>query len=64
MEIFSKIQSFWTVIAFITFIGIVIWAWSSKRNKDFKDAAHLIFDDENESHHAGEEHKSGEQKNV
>jgi len=29
----------------ITFIVIVIWAWSGKRSKDFSDAANLPFDE-------------------
>ena len=28
---------------FAIFIGICIWAWSKKRNKDFRDAANLPF---------------------
>ena len=43
MEFFSEIQSFWTVIAFITFIGIVIWAYSKRRRKSFDEAANLPF---------------------
>lgn len=64
MDIINNIQSFWTVIVFITFIGIVVWAWSSKRSKDFSEAANLIFDDEDASDLAGNETKSGEQKHV
>lgn len=64
MEFFNQIQSFWTVIAFITFIGIVIWAWSGRRKKDFADAANLIFDDKDSADISGNEHKSGEQKHV
>jgi cytochrome c oxidase cbb3-type subunit 4 len=33
---------------FITFIGIVAWAWSSKRKKSFDEAAHIPFDEEDE----------------
>ncbi len=64
MEFFSQIQSFWTVIAFITFIGIVVWAWSGKRKKDFSDAANLIFDEQDKNNSAGKERNSGEQKHV
>ena len=45
MEYMSSIQSLWTLVAFIVFVGIVIWAWSSKRDHEFDEAAHLIFDE-------------------
>lgn len=64
MDFFSHIQSFWTLIAFITFIGIVVWAWSSKRKKDFSDAANLIFDEQDSVKPAGKENESGEHKHV
>jgi cytochrome c oxidase cbb3-type subunit 4 len=64
MDFINNIQAFWTVIVFIAFIGIVAWAWSSKRKKDFSEAANLIFDDEDASDLAGNDKKSGEHKNV
>ncbi len=33
-----------TVVSFIAFIGIVVWAWSRNRETDFKDAANLPFE--------------------
>ncbi len=42
----ATIQSVWTVLVFITFIGIIFWAYSSARKKDFDTAANSIFDDE------------------
>jgi cytochrome c oxidase cbb3-type subunit 4 len=35
-----------TLLLMLTFIGIVIWAWSSKRKKDFEEAAQLPLDDD------------------
>ena len=35
-----------TVAAFITFLGIVAWAWSSRRNADFEAAARLPLDED------------------
>lgn len=32
-----------TVIPFITFIGIVAWAWSRRRTAAFRDAAEAPF---------------------
>lgn len=40
-------RSMITVIAFLTFIGIVAWAWSARKRKDFDRAAHsILVDDE------------------
>ncbi|MDD2932402.1 MAG: cbb3-type cytochrome c oxidase subunit 3 [Methylotenera sp.] len=32
-----------TVMSFIVFIGIIIWAWKRRDTSDFKDAANLPF---------------------
>lgn len=37
------IHSLWTVLAFLTFLGIVVWAWSGHRKKLFDEAAQLPF---------------------
>lgn len=39
-------QPIYTVIVFITFIAIVIWAWSSKRKKSFDEAANIPLEDD------------------
>ncbi len=39
------VQSIWTVVVFVTFIGIVWWAYSGRRKKDFDEAARLALDD-------------------
>jgi cytochrome c oxidase cbb3-type subunit 4 len=33
-----------TVASFVVFIGIVVWAWSRRRETDFKEAANLPFE--------------------
>ena len=38
--------SIFTVFVFVTFIGIVIWAFSNKAKKRFDEAQNLVFDDE------------------
>ena len=35
-----------TLVSFITFIGIILWAYSGRRSEDFKAAAWLPFADE------------------
>lgn len=32
-----------TLASFVTFIGIMVWAYSRKNAKDFDEAAHLPF---------------------
>ncbi len=34
-----------TVLLFITFVGIFIWSWSSKRKRGFNEAANLPFNE-------------------
>jgi len=41
--IFTLIDSLWTIVVMVVFIGIVLWAWSSKRARDFDEAANLPF---------------------
>ena len=42
---FTFIQSLWTIVVMVTFLGIVAWAYSGKRKTDFDEAARLPFDD-------------------
>ncbi len=41
----GMIFSIWTVVVFIFFIGVVFWAYSSKRKEDFDEAARIPFDE-------------------
>ena len=43
MEIYSTLSSVVTVISFVMFIGIVHWAWSSRRRDEFDRAARTPF---------------------
>jgi cytochrome c oxidase cbb3-type subunit 4 len=43
---FGLIHSVWTVLLFVLFIGIIVWAWSAKRKKSFDQAARLPLEDE------------------
>jgi len=42
----SFLLSAWTVIAFLIFVGITIWAWSGGRKNDFEKAARMALDDD------------------
>ncbi len=55
-------HSIWTVIVFIIFIGIVLWAYSDRRKKDFDEAANLALDDDDNPgsvHHRKSDENSG-----
>ena len=41
------IQGILTTLSLIVFIGIVIWAFSKHKKKDFEEAANLPFKDDN-----------------
>lgn len=38
--------SIFTILVFVCFIGIVLWAFNKKTKKRFDEAQNLIFDDE------------------
>jgi cytochrome c oxidase cbb3-type subunit 4 len=40
------VQSVWTLIAFVLFVGIVIWAYSRARKAEFDQAANSVLEDE------------------
>ena len=43
---YTFVQSIWTVIAMIVFIGVVIWAYSSRRKSEFEKASRMACDDD------------------
>ena len=45
----GTIHSIWTVLLFISFIGIVLWAYSKRRHAEFEEAANLVFADDNKT---------------
>jgi cytochrome c oxidase cbb3-type subunit IV len=55
-------HSWFTVLLLVIFIGIVIWAYSSRRKKDFDEAARLPFSGEGVKPE-GEDDASSRQKN-
>jgi len=42
----STLRGLSTLLLMLIFIGIVVWAWSGKRKKDFDEAARLPLDDD------------------
>jgi len=45
----NTIRAAITVAAFLTFLAIVAWAWSSRRREDFEAAARLPLDEEDDA---------------
>ena len=43
MDFDSIIGSVSTVVAFTTFMGIIVWAWAERRRAAFADAANAPF---------------------
>jgi len=42
----NDLRSLITVLAFATFIGIVLWASSARRHRDFEEASRLPLEDD------------------
>ncbi len=42
----NDLRSILTVLAFATFIGIVVWAYSKRRHAAFEEAANLPFNED------------------
>ena len=40
----NDLRAITTVISFVIFIGIMVWAFSKRNNKDFEEAARRPFD--------------------
>ena len=43
MELYTALSSAFTVVSFLTFLGIVQWAWSRRRRDAFANAANAPF---------------------
>ncbi|PMH46514.1 cytochrome-c oxidase [Vibrio sp. 10N.286.49.B3] len=44
----GTIHSIWTVLLFVSFIGVTWWAYGKNRKARFEEDANLIFADEEE----------------
>ena len=42
----NDIRAAITIISFLVFIGICVWAWSARRKSKFDEAARLPLDDD------------------
>ncbi len=58
-DLVSDMRSVVTIVSMLTFIGIVLWAYSARRKNDFDEAARLPFADENELNNKEQEPRHG-----
>jgi cytochrome c oxidase cbb3-type subunit 4 len=42
----NDLRSLVTVVSLVTFVGIIVWAWSKKNKASFDEAARLPFGDD------------------
>ncbi|WP_345879940.1 cbb3-type cytochrome c oxidase subunit 3 [Shewanella algae] len=56
---YGTIQGIITLVLILVFVGIFAWAYSSRRQKQFDEAANLVFSDEEQHLNAKD---SGEHK--
>lgn len=42
----NDFRSLFTVLTFLSFVAIVIWAWSGRRREEFDEAARMVLDDD------------------
>ena len=42
----SVLHSVWTVIVFVVFVAIVVWAWSRKRRAHFAEAERIPLEED------------------
>ena len=57
----NDIRSGYTVVLFVVFIGIVIWAWSGKSKRRFHEASQLPFNEVEHPREPVKENKKGDQ---
>jgi cytochrome c oxidase cbb3-type subunit IV len=58
-DVVSDARSIITVISMLTFIGIVLWAYSTRRKNDFDEAAMLPFNEEDDLNKTTQEPRHG-----
>ena len=46
MDIVNELRTIITVVAFVTFLGIILWAWSGRRKIAFTQASRIPLDDD------------------
>ncbi len=58
-DLVADARSIITVISMLTFVGIVLWAYSARRKNDFDEAAMLPFNEEDDLNKTTQEPRHG-----
>jgi len=53
MDMLNDLRTVITVVAFVTFIGIFLWAWSGRRKTAFAQASRIPLDDDDSPSETG-----------
>lgn len=56
----NDLRSISTILAFLAFVGVIVWAYSGKRKHAFEEAANLPLDDDEPTQQSG---SAGQQHN-
>ena len=56
----NDIRALTTLFTFLAFLGVCVWAWSSRRKDDFESTAQQLFSAEEERIHARSKVESGD----
>ena len=56
-------HTIWTILAMAIFVGIILWAWSSRRRTAFDEASRLPLDDEGTDSQVSMQGSTNEEKN-
>ncbi len=54
MDTLNELRTIITVVAFVTFLGIVVWAWSGRRRTAFEKASRIPLEDDDVPHDTGQ----------
>jgi cytochrome c oxidase cbb3-type subunit 4 len=44
MDLINILRIVFTLLSFVLFVVILVWAWRNRNSKNFKDAQNLPFD--------------------
>ncbi|KII79331.1 cbb3-type cytochrome oxidase subunit 3 [Vibrio renipiscarius] len=50
----GTIHSIWTIVLFVSFLGVVWWAFGKSRKARFEEDANLVFADEKQTPRKGQ----------
>jgi cytochrome c oxidase cbb3-type subunit 4 len=53
----NDMRAAWTLVSFIAFVAIVVWAYSGRHKQRFEEAARLPLDDDQPARGAGADNR-------